>query len=134
MGDVDWSRIQVHGTAALEVALTEDGFLKTLAPNVDRKKIESFRQSIHHRLQNRNTSTRFDLRANAAFVADVAKQEIGISPTATVMEFMSGSVSTLDPYTRLLSPSQLGEMFNNIEGNFVGLGIELKANLSLIHI
>lgn len=128
VGDVDWSRIQVHGTAALEVALTEDGFLKTLAPNVDRKKIESFRQSIHHRLQNRNTSTRFDLRANAAFVADVAKQEIGISPTATVMEFMSGSVSTLDPYTRLLSPSQLGEMFNNIEGNFVGLGIELKAN------
>ena len=138
VGDIDWARVQVHGTAALEVALTEKSFLETLLPGTDIASdspssanvaaIETFRQTIHHRLQDRNTSTRFDLRANAAFVAEIARTEIGMSPTATVLEFLSGAVSTLDPYTRLLSPRQLNEMFNNIEGNFVGLGIELKAN------
>jgi carboxyl-terminal processing protease len=44
------------------------------------------------------------------------------------MEYLSGAVSTLDPYTRLLSPRQRDEMFSNIEGNFVGLGVELKTD------
>lgn len=124
--EIDWSRIQIHGTAALEVALTESKFLDRQLTGADINAIEKFRQTIHHRLQQRSTATRFDLRANAAFVADLASTEIGLSGTATVLEYLSGAVSTLDPYTRLLSPSQLDEMFSNIEGNFVGLGIELK--------
>lgn len=124
--EVEWDRVQVHGTAALEVALTEEKFLSQLIPNANPQAVETFRQTIHHKLQSRNTSTRFDLRGNAAYVAEVARAELNLSPTATVLEFLSGAVSTLDPYTRLLSPSQLDEMFNNIEGNFVGLGIELK--------
>ncbi|WP_246146036.1 S41 family peptidase [Rubripirellula lacrimiformis] len=125
--NVDWARVQIHGTAALEVALVEDKFVDRLLPNADPAKVEAFRQSIHHQLQGRSTATRFDLRASAAFVAARAEDELGLSGTATVLEFLSGAVSTLDPYTRLLSPSQLDEMFSNIEGNFVGLGLELKA-------
>ncbi|MFK8114351.1 MAG: S41 family peptidase [Rubripirellula sp.] len=132
--EIDWSRIQVHGTAALEVALTEEKFVKQLMPNADPAAVERFRQSIHHKLQSRNTSTRFDLRGNAAFVAELARNELNLSPTATVLEFLSGAISTLDPYTRLLSPSQLSEMFNNIEGNFVGLGIELEADTDCLKI
>jgi carboxyl-terminal processing protease len=94
--------------------------------NVDSSRVESFRQSVHHQVKQRSTATRFDLRANVAYAAELAHAELGLSGTATVMEFLSGAVSTLDPYTRLLSPSQLDEMFSNIEGNFVGLGIELK--------
>ncbi|MGC6442321.1 MAG: S41 family peptidase [Rubripirellula sp.] len=123
---VDWDRLMIHGTAALEVALTERKFLSTVLPNTDSGKIENFRQSIHNRISSRSTKTRFDLRANAAYVADLASRELGLSGTAAVMEFLCGAVSTLDPYTRLLSPSQLDEMFSNIEGNFVGLGVELK--------
>lgn len=123
---VDWDRLMIHGTAALEVALTERKFLSTVLPNTDSGKIENFRQSIHNRISSRSTQTRFDLRANAAYVADLASKELGLSGTAAVLEFLCGAVSTLDPYTRLLSPSQLDEMFSNIEGNFVGLGVELK--------
>lgn len=125
--EVDWARVQIHGTAALEVALTESKFVDRLLAGADPARIENFRQTIHHKLQARNTSTRFDLRGNVAYVAEIARSEFGLSGTATVLEYLSGAVSTLDPYTRLLSPSQLDEMFSNIEGNFVGLGIELKA-------
>ncbi len=125
--EIDWARVQIHGTAALEVALTEPKFVDRLLAGSDPDAIEKFRQTIHHKLQQRSTATRFDLRANVAYVAELARSEFGLSGTATVLEYLSGAVSTLDPYTRLLSPSQLDEMFSNIEGNFVGLGIELKA-------
>ena len=125
---IDWQRIMIHGTAALEVALTEEKFVGRTLANVPPQKIEAFRQSIHRKTRNRSTATRFDLRGTVAFVAQVAQQELGLSGTATVLEFLGGTVSTLDPYTRLLSPNQLDEMFSNIEGNFVGLGIELKTD------
>jgi len=125
---IDWSRVQIHGTAALEVALTEKRFIDRLLPTADRAVVEQFRQSVHHRLADRRTDTRFDLRANAAFVAELAQTQLGLNSTATVLEYLSGAVSTLDPYTRLLSPTQREEMFNNIAGNFVGLGVELKTD------
>lgn len=123
---VDWQRIMIHGTAALEVALTEEKFVGRMLANAPAERIEAFRQSIHRKTRNRSTATRFDLRGTVAFVAQIAQRELGLSGTATVLEFLGGTVSTLDPYTRLLSPNQLDEMFSNIEGNFVGLGIELK--------
>ncbi|MGB7324307.1 MAG: S41 family peptidase [Rubripirellula sp.] len=132
--DVDWARVQVHGTAALEVALSEEKFVDRLLANADPARVENFRQTIHHKLQGRSTATRFDLRASAAFVAAEAEAELGLSGTAVVLEFLSGAVSTLDPYTRLLSPMQLDEMFSNIEGNFVGLGLELKAKSDCLQI
>lgn len=132
--NVDWQRIMIHGTAGLEVALTEEKFVGRTLANVPTEKIEAFRQSIHRKTRNRSTATRFDLRGTVAFVAQVAQQELGLSGTATVLEFLGGTVSTLDPYTRLLSPNQLDEMFSNIEGNFVGLGIELKTDEDCLRI
>ncbi|TWT69612.1 S41 family peptidase [Crateriforma conspicua] len=123
---VDWSRVLLHGTAALEVALDEERFINSNLPGVDRDAIEQFRLNVHRELRGRSTQTRFDLRAAVSFVANLAHERIGLSGTATSLEFLSGAISTLDPYTRLLSGSQLDEMFSNIEGNFVGLGVELK--------
>jgi carboxyl-terminal processing protease len=124
--EVDWSRVMIFGTAALEVAMTEQAFVQRMMPGTSAEKIEAFHNSIHKRLSTRSTATRFDLRATAAYAADVAERELNLEPTAVVLEFLSGAVSTLDTYTRLLSPDQLDDMFSNIEGNFVGLGVELQ--------
>ena len=125
---VDWSRVLLHGTAALEVALSEDVFINRVLADADPAAVERFRQNVHLRLTDRSEETRFDLRSNVAHVAGLAHAELGLRGPATVMEYVSGAVSTLDPYTRLLTGSELDEMFSNIEGNFVGLGIELKAD------
>ena len=95
--DVDWARVQLHGTAALEVALTEEKFTSDALPGADTAKVEAFRQNVHRRLADRANQTRFDLRANVAYVASLASSEIGLSPTATVLEYVSGAVSTLRP-------------------------------------
>ncbi|MCO8123021.1 S41 family peptidase [Stieleria sp. TO1_6] len=123
---VDWSRVLLHGTAALEIALTEEKFIHDALPQTDRGRLHQFQQTIHRRIADRPAGNRFDLRGTVAFVAQVAREELGLSPTVTVLEYVSGAVSTLDPYTRLLSSDQLDDMFSNIDGNFVGLGVELE--------
>jgi carboxyl-terminal processing protease len=123
---IDWSRVLLHGTAALEIALTEEKFVNDALPGQDPAKLHRFQQTIHRRIADRPSNSRFDLRATAGFVSSIARQELGINPTVVVLEYLSGAISTLDPYTRLLSGDQLDDMFSNIEGNFVGLGVELE--------
>lgn len=123
---VDWSRVLLHGTAALEIALTEQKFVGDTLPGREIGTLHQFQQTIHRRIADRPSSNRFDLRATVAYVSNVASQETGISRTAVILEYVSGAIATLDPYTRLLSSDQLDDMFSNIEGNFVGLGVELE--------
>ena len=131
---IDWSRVLIHGTAALEVALREDIFASRALTRSNPQAIEHFRNTVHQQLKDRSTATRFDLRAAVAMVAQRAQAELGLSGTVVSMEYLSGAVSTLDSYTRMLSPNQLHEMFDNIEGNFVGLGLELQAKKDYLQI
>ncbi|MGV3482831.1 MAG: S41 family peptidase [Planctomycetaceae bacterium] len=124
---VNWSDILRHGTASLEVALTEPAFVSRLLSSASPEAIEHFRQNIHLRIAGRSATSRYDLRATASYVAGLAREELGLSATATVLEFTTGALSALDAYSRFLTGSQLDETFSNIEGNFVGLGVELKA-------
>ena len=43
------------------------------------------------------------------------------------MEYICAAANSLDPYSTYLTPDQLNEVYSQIEGNFVGLGVELKA-------
>ena len=44
-----------------------------------------------------------------------------------ILEFTSGAAGGLDEYSTFLTADQLNDLYSQIEGNFVGLGIELKA-------
>ena len=132
--DLDLSRVLLHGTAALEIALSEHKFVDDALAGKDASALHHFQQTIHRRIAHRPAKSRYDLRATVAFVAETARQEIGLAPTAVVLEYVGGAVSTLDPYTRLLSGDQLDEMFSNIEGNFVGLGVELQTQENSLEI
>ena len=125
--NVNWQDVLRHGTASLEVALTEPTFVDRVLPAASPEAIEGFRQGVHKLVAARSSQSRYDLRAVAAHIAGIAQEQIGLSGTATVLEFTAGAISSLDPYSRFLTGSQLDETFSNIEGNFVGLGVELKS-------
>ncbi len=131
---VEWSEILRHGTASLEVALTEPLFVERQLSSTSPEAIERFRQNVHLQVAGRNTSSRYDLRAIASYIAGTARQELGLAGTATVLEFACGAMAALDPYSRFLTSSQLDETFSNIEGNFVGLGVELKETVGKLMI
>lgn len=114
------------GTAYLEVALTEPCFVESFLQGQSADRIEQFRTSIHRVTLARKVNTRQEARTIVAHAAKVAQEQVGLPPTATVMQFVFGAVGLLDPYSSFLSSAELNEVESQIEGNFVGLGIALQ--------
>jgi carboxyl-terminal processing protease len=81
--------------------------------------------------------SRGDASNAVAKAAELARQRLGLSPTTVILEYLCGATNALDPYSAYLTPDQLGELYAQIEGNFVGLGIELQAadrDLSILRV
>ncbi len=67
--------------------------------------------------------------------ANCRARSLNIPPAAVILEFVFGCCDVLDDYTAYLTPDKLDDMFAMIDGNFVGLGVELKqddAGLKLV--
>ena len=123
----NWKELVEHGTEELEVALSEPLFLERNLPEGDRVAIEEFRRQLRSVLGSRVIATRNDARDAAAIATQLAQQRLQIPPTAVVLEYLCGATNALDPYSTYLTADQLSEAYAQIEGNFVGLGVELKA-------
>lgn len=123
---VDMTEIVRGGTAYLEVALTEQGFVGQHIPQRSPEEIERFRTSIHHLTLASRIRNRFEARTIVAKAAQAGRQALGIEPTTTILQFVFGAVGLLDPYSSFMSPAELSETESQIEGNFVGLGIALQ--------
>lgn len=122
----DWNRILTHGADTISIALSEPMFSKGRIDHVPASVIQDFQRELRAGLASREVRDREHAKAMAGWVAKLAKHRIGIPPQVTLLEFACGAVGTLDPYSSFLTEGQLNEVFSQIEGNFVGLGIELK--------
>ena len=58
--------------------------------------------------------------------SELARQAIGMASTPVLLEFACGACDALDDFTSYLTPDKLEDLYAMIDGNFVGLGIELK--------
>jgi len=122
-----WKELVERGTNCLEVALSESAFLETHAVAADAAKVESFRRELRQVIGATLVQSRADAAGAVTTAGQLAWQRIGLSPSAVVLEYTCGATNSLDPYTAYLTPDQLTEVYSQIEGNFVGLGVELKA-------
>ena len=122
----DWKKLIERGTNNFEVALSEPLFLQQNLPGGDRPPVEEFSRELRRVLNSRRIDSRTDARDAVAAAAELAQQRLKVFPTAVVLEYMCGATNTLDAYSAYLTPDQLSEVYSQIEGNFVGLGIELK--------
>lgn len=123
----NWKEAVHRGADNLEVALGEPVFLARNLPGADAKALIEFRQELRRMLGARLVQTRAAARDTIGEVADLAQRRLGILPAPVVLECLCGVTNSLDPYSAFLTPGQLDEVYSQIEGNFVGLGIELKA-------
>ena len=124
---IDYYKLALYGTAFLEVALTERDFIQKHLPNTPAASIENFRRNVHRLVFGKKVGNANDLKNLALLVASEAQEQIGLMPTATIFEFISGSVGLLDPYSSILTPGEYREIMSQIEGNLIGLGVELWA-------
>lgn len=122
-----WGTLAQRGVQSVDVALTKTNFLRHNGIQADTAKITQVRRAIYGPLQSQKITTREQTLAVAQQVAQIAQQQLGLSQTAVELEFTAAAAGSLDHYSAFLSGDQLREIYSQIEGNFVGLGVELKA-------
>jgi carboxyl-terminal processing protease len=130
----NWKELVERGTNNLEIALNESVFLERYVPEVNRLAVRGFPTEVRSILSTRPIRNRDDAREAVAFVAGMAQKRLSIPSTAVVLEYLCGTTNSLDQYSAFLTPDQLNEVYSQIEGNFVGLGIELKVQTNALTI
>lgn len=122
-----WQELAQRGLDNLEIALASAAFRRVQQVQGQDDTVRAFCDRVQRRMKVTKVNNQREACEVAATVARLAEQELGLRPAATVLEFTSGAVCALDQYSCFLTSGQLDEVFSQIEGNFVGLGIELRA-------
>lgn len=124
----DWRELVEHGSRDLQVALEDPLFLESNLGETPAAKVDRFGRDLAVLLSRQKVATRQEARDAVAHVARYAHQQLGLPESVVVLEYTCGATNSLDPYSAFLTAGQLDEVYSQIEGNFVGLGIELKAH------
>ncbi len=124
----DWTLLVRRGMRNIEIATTESAFVNHYPQPIATEQSAMFSQEIRRVVGAMQVRDRHEARQAASIAAQIGSHYLGIPPQATIMEFTCGASASLDPYSSFLTGDQLDEVFSQIEGNFVGLGIELKAD------
>jgi carboxyl-terminal processing protease len=132
-----WRKLGVRGASAIDLALTDRNFLTANRLTLTTDQLGQLRKEIFQLLGSRSLQTSQDLATFAGDVARLNEVRAGLPPTATILEFVTAAAEGLDDYSSFLTADQLREVYSQIEGNFVGLGVELKAEngaLLIVHV
>jgi carboxyl-terminal processing protease len=150
--DPNWTQIVRRGGQAIEIALNEPSFRQyhRLAAKPIRQanseshdgdsatnsatRLAAFVSEVQRM---RTIHTRHEAREMVKYFAQIGHRQLRLSSAAIVLEFASAATGTLDNYSTFLTGDQLNDVMSQIEGNFVGLGIELKADgdgLLIVHV
>jgi carboxyl-terminal processing protease len=115
-----------HGLDNLEVALRDAIFVKTNAPSATPERVDWLRQSLRRYRAELSVPDRSAALRVALAGGELARTAIGMESTPVLLEFTCGACDALDDFTSYLTPDKLEDLYAMIDGNFVGLGVELK--------
>ncbi|MEO2022209.1 MAG: S41 family peptidase [Pirellulaceae bacterium] len=130
----NWRQLVKQGTEGFLIALNEPAFVQSHLQKLPAGRRLALRQQIRQRLADRQLNTRYQAQQFVLEIARLAQREIGLRPEACILEYTCGALVDLDLYSSFLTASQLSDVLSQIEGNFVGLGIELKCQPNALQI
>lgn len=130
----DWAELASYGLTSLEVALLSKDFRAKHLPNITAEQVQQ--QIMQNRAVADKTivNTRHEAYQFASTIARSLEQRVGLRSQAVTYEFICGAISALDPYSAFMSNNQYTETMSQIEGNFVGLGVELRTHSNELEI
>lgn len=126
----NWGQLVRNGARAFELALNDPLFVETHLQDIPSAKISSFRKKLRAELENASIESRKAAMDKVSQMSRLADRELGIKRNACVLEMLCGAMNSLDPYSSYLTGDQLDEVYSQIDGSFVGLGVELRAENS----
>jgi carboxyl-terminal processing protease len=133
----DFARLAARGRRAVDVALDEPVFVSLHAPQATPERRLLYRDQVARIVAARPVTTQADAETSAAWIARAAHSVLGVAPAVTLLEMSAAAVGGLDEYSAFLTNGQLDDLYAQIEGRFVGLGVELKTaadGLLVVHV
>ena len=133
----NFARIVSRGMLAMDVAIDEPVFAAQHVAVGDAAARSSYREQIAQLASGRTVASQVEAETFAAWVASIARTTLGVPATVTFLEMTAAAMGSLDEYSAFLTTGQLDDLYAQIEGNFVGLGVELKAasdGLLVVHV
>ncbi len=115
-----------RGLDNVEVALRDPVFLKANAPTAEADRVTALRETLRRYRMSLEVPDRAAAVRMSLTCADLARRSLGMKATPILLEFTYGACDVLDDFTSYLTPDKLEDLYAMIDGNFVGLGIELK--------
>jgi carboxyl-terminal processing protease len=123
----DWAHLFARGTADMEIALSEQSFLKNNLSDANSDRINLFLRELRKMAAQKPITNKNDAREAVWNAGQMGKLQLGLRPSAVIFEYTAAMMGGLDEYSSFLTSGQLNDLYSQIEGNFVGLGVELKA-------
>ena len=124
--DPDFRQLVERGCLAMEAALDDPGFLGFVGVAPSAERIGFCCRQTADILARRAIVTRRDAEMMVGWIAKSTERTLSIPAAVTIMEFAAAAMGGLDQYSAFLTSGQLDDLYNQIDGNFVGLGVELK--------
>lgn len=122
----NWQELIQRGTRGLLIAVSEPQFVEYHLRGREEEGLAKFRDEIWQ-LSKRPIRDRAEAQNAVSQIARLANNRLALPPTAVILEYTCGAIAALDEYSSFLTGAQLTDLYAQIDGNFVGLGVELKA-------
>jgi carboxyl-terminal processing protease len=132
-----WQSLVRRGGDAMDIALADKNYLAANGVHASQAQIDQLRARVKQYVVSVPVVSETDAVNVATQSAQLANRSIGLSDAATILEFTAAAAGGLDHYSAFLTADQLRDIYSQIEGNFVGLGVELKADngdLLIVHV
>lgn len=120
------TKLIAHGTESLYMALGNERFVAAQFSDDKSSAIARVRSELVNKFWNRHISNRLEARQVVTEVCEIAKRELGLRGSVVVMEYVFGGCNALDDYSNFLTPDRYDDLFGSIQGEFVGIGIEME--------
>ena len=133
----NFARIVTRGILSLDVAIDEPVFAGQHLVAAGPASRQSYREQIARLAAGRSVGSQAEAETFAVWVAGIAQKTLGVPATVTLLEMSAAAMGSLDEYSAFLTTGQLDDLYAQIEGNFVGLGVELKSasdGLLVVHV
>lgn len=121
-----WQVLFDRGTQNLDIAMTKSIFVEHALPGGKKESVEYARRLLNQLASRQAVNNRHDLYNQASMIASELSRRTNVPPQVVLLEYTCGAASALDVYSSFLTRQQYAEVMSQIDGNFVGLGIEIR--------
>jgi len=125
---INTTSLAAHGTESLWLALGNPRFLDENLFGAPDERVQKLRRELFEQYWNKPVNGMAGARQLVAEVCDLCRDRVGLEAGPIVMEYVFGACNCLDDYSNVLSPGKKQDLFGNIKGEFVGIGIVMEAD------